>query len=594
MRPSSRAWHDHDVDVTVELATSGQLLVSGQRTEYPFQPGGDRGQPTDWASYNSSTWAAWQKMSTTSDGAFSMWADPPPTSFPGTGAWGASRTFPIITGRKYRVEVQCRKMDNTRETVMYMSVYWYRSDTQAASLIEHVTETAPDTWRRRICLTGAAPAAPWTHLLVRLYLQPTSATTDTSWNYGGQFSVASVMLEDETQAPLVWHDLSCDVRSIGTRYGRERFTNRCEVGTITLDLRNDDGLYTYREPHPLNLGPGRPVRVMANHNGVAYPLAFGIIDSLADAYEHDGRAITRIQCVDPSTLLSNTPTPQAAINAGSNPTHGARVNRILDIAGFIARAVDAGVFRTKLSLQASGLSLRDNLGLTGDSEGGTVYADRSGAITFHDRNRPTTDPNMTQATARLLATPLDAGNVDGTPDRPNAPNVCLATVITDWSQDRIVNDVSLANYGGTAQRFTNPESINKYGIKTYERMDLANRDATDLPTRANDLMAGYADSVQRLHSVTYRPTVNPDAWPWTLSVFINWLVRVQYANIRTYWGWETVTHVQSIEHRITPDDWTVTLSVDQPTAFHEMEWSLFYGWDVAIWDDARYVWDKIK
>lgn len=580
-----RDWQSDDVDLHVELATSGDITVSGVRTELPFVSGGSNAVPVGWTQYGS-TYPTNAKQTVSSDGLWSMYYDPAPTSQPSINGWGAEYFIPAITGRRYRFEISVRGRDGSVLTGAYVECDWWNATPQTQRW-DQETSTGGDTWNRRVLISPAAPAFA-THTRIRVYLQPLIQSGMTAWNFGLEWSVASWLLVDATQAPFVWHDVTCDVKSLAWRYGRERFTSRYDVATLAVELRNDAGTYTYRKPHPLNLGPGRPMRVYAVHNAVTYPLAWGVIDNLADGLGIDGRVVTVINCVDPSTLLSNVPT--SGMTVTTNAKHGARVERILDYGGYVPRAVDVGQFTTR-SVSTSGQSLRDTLGVTADSEGGAIFADRVGQIVFKDRAWPTNDPNLYQCTAWLLAAD-EVGKVDPTPDRPGAPTVCLREAITNWSQDRIVNDVSLANAGGTAQRFTNQESIRRYGSKTYERMDFVNKDSSTLATRANDIMTGYAFDVLRLTSVAYRPSINPNAWIWTLSVFLNWLVRVSYSNPTNRWGWETVTHVQAVEHRVTVDDWEVRLALDLPTAFHDVEWAFTNGWDVAKWDDANFVWDE--
>jgi hypothetical protein len=88
------------------------------------------------------------------------------------------------------------------------------------------------------------------------------------------------------------------------------------------------------------------------------------------------------------------------------------------------------------------------------------------------------------------------------------------------------------------------------------------------------------------------PVWNPPestAWPWTLGVFLNWLVRVWYTHPVHFWGYAVCLHVQSIEHRITPDDWFTMLAVDRPESFTELLWAS-NGWDTGLWDEA--LWDQ--
>ena len=180
--------------------------------------------------------------------------------------------------------------------------------------------------------------------------------------------------------------------------------------------------------------------------------------------------------------------------------------------------------------------------------------------------------------------------VDDTPTAPGAPLICTRELVTDWSLARVVNLVTLAKAGGNAQTFEDKTSQKQYGPHTYQRLDFVLENDSDLPIRAADIMSNYTDPVLRVNSVAYAPGVS-GAWEWTLGVFLNWLVRVWYSHPTEFWGFAVCVHIQSVEHRITPDDWYTTLTVDLPESFTEVVWAPTSGWDAGIWDEA--LWDSI-
>jgi hypothetical protein len=379
------------------------------------------------------------------------------------------------------------------------------------------------------------------------------------------------------------------VQAIDIRYGREKFTNRYDVATMQIELLNNLGQYSFHQPHPLNLRPGRQVRVTATYEGIDYPLAFHILDSITDAYGMDGSVISRWQCVDPTTVLSNVET---ATNAAPGVQGGGRIALLLDQIGYVPRLLDNGVWNMA-PIKSSGRTLRDECGLTGDSEGGQFFADRLGQVVYKDRTWPDVDPDLMEVTADLVGFPHDGPVmpiVDAVPTQAGAPLICINELVTDWSMARVVNLVSLANAGGTAQVFEDEVSIKAHGPQTYQRHDFVLMTDEHLPDRAADIMTGYADPVLRFNSVRFAPGM-AGAWPWTLGLFLNWLVRVWYTHPTNYWGYACCVHVQSIEHRISPNDWETTLTVDLPESFTEMEWATTWGWDEGIWDED--IWDQI-
>lgn len=174
----------------------------------------------------------------------------------------------------------------------------------------------------------------------------------------------------------------------------------------------------------------------------------------------------------------------------------------------------------------------------------------------------------------------------------DAPIICPRTLGTEWNQSRVVNEVSLANAGGTAREYDNRDSQKRYGVKSYQRHDFVNRNASDLDIRADDYLNGYGDAVLRLNALQYNPMVGDDPagiWPWTLSVFLNWVIRVNYRHPLHAWGWTMVTRVQSVEHTITVSGWTTNLTLDHPLAY--MDETEIPGWDMALWDIG--LWDEV-
>jgi hypothetical protein len=186
--------------------------------------------------------------------------------------------------------------------------------------------------------------------------------------------------------------------------------------------------------------------------------------------------------------------------------------------------------------------------------------------------------------------------VDAIPTRSPFPVIHLQSFDTDWSRDRVVNDVQLANQGGSAFQTVDPVSQAKYGPRTYQRLDFLNDNSHPeyLLERTTDLMDGYADAVMRVNSVTFRPNrSDPNLWWYALSAFLNDLVRVRYSHPTEGWGYSMVSHVQSVEHRVTIRDWEVKFELDQIEAFNRWDQGAEgTGWDGSLWDDGR--WDGFE
>ena len=581
-----RDWQLAGITIKVEVATSGALVVGKNQTDIPFNTGGTNGAPYGWSpgEYSSSGNAGnTSKYNfTTQQGTFSV-SVVTPGDGKYAGIWGP--VYTAVPGYRYQIGVQARQMAS--------------KDQSSRDVVLETSSNGGNTWSIYTGSQGVIATSDWEDILATGNAMPAGMTMmrprliggpnlNNAAYWGTQFQNLYIRQLDLAPPALTWRDISCDVMGLGIRYGRERFTNRYDVSTLVVDLLNDDGEYTYHSNHPFGLQPGRQVRVTAQYKGVTYPLAFHVIDTLNEGYTIDGHSLSHWNCVDPTTVLSNV---TVATNSGpvAYPS-GTRINMLLDQVGYIPRLIDTGKWNTQ-KVTGSNRTIRDECGVTADSEGGNFFADRSGNCVYKDRSWLTTDPNLTQVTADLLAMPAgDLPYVDDIPNQPNSAVICTDELNTDWSLDRVINVVSLANAGGVARNYSDPNSVKTYGPQTYQRMDFVLWSDSDLDTRANDIMSGYSDPVLRVNSVGFAPGISQE-WEWTLGVFLNWLVRVWYEHPINGWGFAVCVHVQSIEHRISPSDWSTTMSVDLPQQFAELEFN-DYGWDMGNWDEA--IWDQMQ
>ena len=585
MAATIRDWQAHGVSLKVELAVSGSLVLGGNQTDFPFVQGGSNGAPQGWtpAEYFSGPAdnVGAYSFSTSSGGVFSV--TPVTTSARSAGIW--SPVFPVIPGKRYAIIGQARQMASKATSHRVV-----RIDTGATlgtinDYYTGVAGTAQTDWEDILATSvGVVPAGHVYGTIMILGSPPSAAAT----NWGCEFqNIAVKELADEPE-PLEWVDVTCDVQSIVVRYGRERFTNRYDVSTMQLDLLNQDGKYSFHPNHPLGLKPGRQVRVTATYQGIDYPMAFHVLDSLVDAYGLDGSVVSRWSCIDPTTTLSQQ---EVASTVAPALKGGSRIGYLLDQVGYFYRLLDPGVWNMQ-KIVANGRTIRDEAGVTADSEGGNFFADRLGNVVYKDRTWPTVDIDLQQVTADLVAYPHEGPVmpiVDDVPTQEDAPLICVRELITDWSLARVINWVSLANAGGTAKTYVDEESLQAYGPHTYSRHDFVLTSSSFLDTRAADIMTGYSEPVLRVNSIAYAPGMS-GAWEFTFKLFLNWLVRIWYSHPTNYWGYAVCVHVQSIEHRITPTDWLTALTVDLPESFVEIQWAIGYGWDEGLWDEN--LWDQ--
>lgn len=582
-------WAELGVAVTAEVATSGDIIIGGTQTALPFVSGGPSGVPLGWLAVNGSAGAA--AVNRTTDTSLNRFSISNAAGVSNAGSyWGGEAYFTVKEAFKYRVSVNARVMDGKQGGRYSFVVSSYKAGV-FVKIESQVNGDASTDWQTFTLVTGFLAAGVDQ---LRISLQAGSqlgAAQSVTW--GVQYNDLGWVEEAPAPPAIEWHDLTCDVQGLAVRYGRERFTSRYDVATATLVLKNESGDYTYRVDHPFGFRPGRLLRVNAHYQGTDYPLYYGVIQSIGESYTFEGQVLTNVSLADPTSLYSNTPTPGVGGQSWNSQLSGWRINTLLTAVGYKDRAVDAGQFRMQ-DITPSDRSLRDELGVTADSEGGSVFADRTGRIVYKDRTWLTTDPRLMQVQANLLAQPdLDSQPPDQIPTSSDAVDVCVNELNTEWSLERVINLLSLANAGYTAETFSNEQSQRDYGIYTYSRTDFVNDDYYSdlygyLATRANDIMGGYSEPVLRVTSISFKP--GPDTFKFALSVFLNWLVRVWYLHPFNNWGYTVVLHVQSIEHKVTPTGWETTLTVDLPAGFTEWGGQSVNGWDGGKWDQA--LWDQ--
>ena len=180
--------------------------------------------------------------------------------------------------------------------------------------------------------------------------------------------------------------------------------------------------------------------------------------------------------------------------------------------------------------------------------------------------------------------------VDTVPTKDHAPLQHLRAFETDWSRDRVINDIQLANAGGSAFQAVDFESQKKYGPRTYQRFDFVNDNSHPeyLTERTADYMDGWTEAMLRVNRVTFNP--NAETYKWVMQMFMTDLVRVRYTHPTEGWGIAIASHIQGYIHNLTTNGWETSLNLDQPESFaYYAEGSGNSGWDIGYWDID--IWD---
>jgi hypothetical protein len=594
-----RSWQDAGATLRLYTSTAGDWVSVGDRIEYPFEAGGS-GTPAGWTAtaYDGGGGAAPPLTDvnyTTSAGRFSI-SNASTTDPRNAKRYGIYRDFPLAVDERYIIEVQARIMDGKDGTGMNRYIEYAHNGTSPIRG-DYGSQQFMDTSWTDSAIGVLFGVTGTTYVRIYLYMDnyKYQFQDEAVINWGGQWQNFALIRQYRTYPAPTWREVTCDTKAIAVRYGRDKFVSRNDVATASVTVANDDGDFTYSTAPKFNLRPGRFFRITASYpnNSTQYPFFFGVIDSITDSYTIDGKATAVINCVDPSSLLANK---QLATmwNYNTIIRSGSRFAVIVTNSGWHPQmySYNPGLFDQQAIL-ASGSSVRDELGLIADSEGGYFWCDRTGYLVFKQRDYKPAP--WTSATAELLAIPWGGEPlpaVDTVPDlQVGIPIVPLQSLTPNWSRDRVVNEVSISNKGGSSSKKVDGASQKEYGPRTYQRLDFVNDNANlaQTLTRIDDIMNGYTDAILRIDSVSFTLLNDPKAYLFAITAWLNDLVRVRYQHPTNYWAYAICTHIQSVTHTVTPGRWEVVLGLDQPVSY--TEWIAGdAGWDIAHWD--LNLWDE--
>lgn len=216
-----------------------------------------------------------------------------------------------------------------------------------------------------------------------------SLTTTTSRQTGqGADPIARVQVSfdaDLTQPP-VWTDITNFVRSVDYQTGRNFELDQFEAGTMTVVLSTNDGRFSPENTSGIYyqyLTPLRRVRLIAEYEGVVYPLWAGFVETWEPTTNAGG--------ADLITTMRATDAFKAARYADVNQTFyaespGERIRALLGgtTAYDVVTNGDGSV-----TCQAVTLTNTDPVGAAqtaAANEQGFLYCDQQGRIRFDDRN----------------------------------------------------------------------------------------------------------------------------------------------------------------------------------------------------------------
>ena len=375
-----------------------------------------------------------------------------------------------------------------------------------------------------------------------------------------------------------WRGVPCtEVGSVATRRGRGRPWEAFDAGTLSLNLLDEAGRYTFQPATPIDqvdLRTGSPIRVSARFAGATYPLFRGYVENVVETFDADYPQVA-LGAQDALAQLARQALAERP-PAGDGELAHVRIGRILDAAAWPVewRTITPGV--TPQMATPFGTNALDEAAEVAFGEGGLFYALAAGNVAFHGQTWLLENPRST-------IVQLEVGNQPGA--------ACPARIDVSRNADDLVNDVYLARLapGAVVQHARDDVSVGLYGLRTEPQLNLWLASDVDVADRATLLLeeragtatdtAGHPVDRIRVDSVEVNAgTV--DRWPTLLALDVGDRVHVHYTHPRHGWTWDTVGVVQWVAHNVTLDAWTVTFGVDEVAQLS----SSAARWDTAAWD----------
>lgn len=376
---------------------------------------------------------------------------------------------------------------------------------------------------------------------------------------------------------IAYVDISQYVRGFSTDRAFATEVRKWNAGSAAVVLSNRDGRFSadnltgpYVTAGVTGIRPWRPIRISATYAGTTYRLYAGYILDYIDTWKPGHvDALVTLPCVDEWAALQAVDglaqTPQ-----GAGELSGARVQRVLNAAGHAGlRAVSVG--RTTVQSTTLASNAATELDLVVDSEGGGIYVDSDGTLTFEDQYAL-----LEQTRSRVIQATFGDGSGSELPCSDVTPKNGGTT---------IKNIVSYARVGGTAQTVTDETSRALYRDKRLTRTDLICETDAQALTLATFDLTFYSAPKKMFTAIEVKPRANPATlFPQVLGRRVRDLVRVVARPL----GSPTITRdafVAGVHHRVSGDDWITTFDLWDATVFQTYASS---RWDTATWDGASW------
>jgi hypothetical protein len=368
------------------------------------------------------------------------------------------------------------------------------------------------------------------------------------------------------------------VHQADTQRGEE--SELVNPGAGTIDVVLDNNLRTFDPLHASGPFFGEllidtPLRIRAvlepdSSSPVVYPIALGYIEGWPITYRDAGIVSdTSVTASDALRVLGEATAPDPTFTFPEEST-GDRITRVLDLAGWPAalRAIDPGEMICAAGVIGDG-KIGDYLALVNATEQGSLFVDRAGKVTFHNRGHTLSDPRSTSSQFDFVA----------------GGEIALAAESVRIAYDnRFVYDSAIIEReGGTPQAADNGTTK-----RTFTASGLLHASDAGALALAEYIVYRYGVPLSRADAWTVQPELNPADWGDLLALERNDMVRLEFTPGDIGFPVEFDLILSKQSHQITPEQWLMSFygTPADPNAALYFTWDgddTTQGWDIGVW-----------
>lgn len=360
-------------------------------------------------------------------------------------------------------------------------------------------------------------------------------------------------LDDATQGVLdnttyrlggtLFYDVTTYLSAVNIVRGKQPIEQNYQPGEAEVQLNNHnryfDPLYS-SSPYAGNIVPRRELRVSANDIEVYR----GWIDDWDLLYTPDGDSFAIAKAQDAMQLLNNqlvlpfTPPEEKS---------GARIERVLSLESVgwpeALRRIDDGQVTVAANEVTDSVPAMQYLQSIAGSDPGSIYVTRDGYVQFDDRTKAATSASFVE----FGGTAVPFTNLQVT-----------------YGAEELFNEIVITREGGGTVTVTDQASINEYGVRSWDITESQVSTDAQIVDIAVGLIAKYSQPVYRFTALDVNMNrLSSAQQDDVLALDFGDICKVVFRPNNIGDTIERFVEIINVEHRVTPDDYIVTLGFDE-------------------------------